>query len=130
MDIQKRVRSLEAEITQLQQLSALSIPLSLATPKFCYFPAYNLPRIDRNLDMPPAKKPPGKKPEEKDDPEKKPPEKKPPEKKYVPGWNPVSDDEKDKGAKKSRRRKKGGNKDEPSEAGPSVQTAPSPYMIS
>ena len=120
MDVQKRVRSLEAEITQLQQLSALSIPLSLATPKFCYFPAYNLPRIDRNLDMPPAKKP-----EEKDDPKKK-----PPEKKYVPGWNPVSDDEKDKGAKKSRRRKKGGNKDEPSEAGPSVQTAPSPYMIS
>ena len=79
--------------------------------------------------MPPAKKPLEKKPSEKDDPEKDPPEKKPPEKKYVPGGNPVSDDEKGKGAKKSRRRKKGGDKDEPSEAGPSVKTSPSPSII-
>ena len=78
--------------------------------------------------MPPGKKPPekpsGKKPSEKDNPEEK-----PPEKRYVPGADPVSDDEKGKGAKKSRRRKKSGNKDEISEAGPSAQTAPSPSMI-
>ena len=58
------------------------------------------------------------------------PGRKPPERKYVPGDNPVSDDEKDKGAKDSRGKRKGGNKDEPSEAGPSVQTLPSPFMIS
>ena len=62
--------------------------------------------------MAPQKKPP-EKPTEKDDPTKK-----TPEKKHVPGWDPVSDDEKDKGPKKSRRKKKGGNTDEPSKAGP------------
>lgn len=70
--------------------------------------------------MPPAKKPADKKPAAKT----------PAEQKYVPGANFVSDDEKDKGAKKSRRRKKSGNKDESSEAGPSVQIPPSRSMIS
>ena len=63
--------------------------------------------------MAPAKKPSENNPSGKDDPTKK-----TPEKKYVPGYDPVSDDEKNKGPKKSRRRKKAGNKDEPSEAGP------------
>ena len=85
--------------------------------------------LKQNLGMPPEKKPQGKKPSEKKPSEKdNPEEKKPPEKRYVPGWDPVSDDEKGKGAKKSRRGKKSGNKDETSEAGPSVQIAPSPLL--
>ena len=71
--------------------------------------------------MPPEKKPPAKKPSEKDKPEEK-----SSGKKYVPGWDPISDDEK---PKKSRRRKKGGDTDELSEAGPSGHISLSPSII-
>lgn len=56
--------------------------------------------------MPPKSKPSGGDP----------PDKQPPERRYVPGYGYADGD---KGAKKSRRRKKSGNKEEPSEAGPS-----------
>ena len=67
--------------------------------------------------MPPKKDVPKK--DDKDRPKQEAP------KKYVPGAETVSDIEKSKGAKKSRRRKKSGSKDEPAEAGPSVYLHPS-----
>lgn len=85
--------------------------------------------------MPPKKdvlKKDALKKDDKDRPKQEPPKQKPPKqeppKKYVPGAVSASDDKKDKGVKKSRRRKKSGIKDEPATATSLVYLHYSQYM--